>query len=329
MSLVVLYKLMAIVSIIALGWGVGRKRWLSAGEEGDAAARALSNAALFIFIPAILLRTTLRLDLASLPWRTVGAFFVPAVCLMLLVYAWERRRGSMHSAGAAAPAVRALSASFGNSVQLGVPLAATLFGETGLEIHVALISLHALILLSFATVLAELDLERASRHAGDSVVGMLKTLSTTVRNVLIHPVTLPVLLGLLWNATGLGLHSILDEILIVLGSAVTPVCLVLIGLSLAHSDVRGHLQGVLGLIALKLLVLPGLVLAIAHWGFGVAGLPLRVLVVFATLPVGSNPLIFAQRYDTLAGETTAAVVGSTLVFALALAGWLAVLARFA
>lgn len=326
MTLVVLYKLLAILFIVTLGWGAGRMQWLGAGNDSSDPARVLSNAALYIFIPALLLRTTVRLDFAALPWRTLGAFFVPAVALLLLVYAWQRWRGSRQRHGAAAPAVRAISASFGNSVQLGIPLAAALFGEAGLAIHVALISLHALILLSLATALAEVDLARAARRAGGAATGLRATLLTTLRNTVIHPVMLPVLMGLAWNAGGLGLHPIVDETLLVLGSAVVPVCLVLIGLSLAYYGVRGDVLGALGLSALKLLALPGLVLVVAHWGFGLTGVALGVLVVMAALPVGSNPLVFAQRYDTLRGEATAAIVFSTLAFVATLALWLAVLA---
>ena len=281
----------------------------------------LSNAALYIFIPALLLRTTIRLDFATLPWRTLGAFFVPAVALLLAVYAWQRWRGAAQREGAAAPAVRAISASFGNSVQLGIPLAAALFGEAGLAIHVALISLHALILLSLATALAELDLARAPRSDGAAA----STLRATLRQHAAQHRDPP---GDVAGAgrpgagtpAGLGLHPVVDETLLVLGSAVVPVCLVLIGLSLAYYGVQGHLRGALGLALLKLLGLPALVLVVAHWGFGLAGLPLAVLVVMASLPVGSNPLIFAQRYDTLQGEATAAIVFSTLAFVATLAG---------
>jgi len=54
--------------------------------------------------------------------------------------------------------------------------------------------------------------------------------------------------------------------------------------------------------------------------------PLAVLVVMAALPVGSNALIFAQRYNALQAEATAAIVLSTLAFVVTLAGWLALLA---
>ena len=329
MTLVVFYKLLAILFIVVLGWGAGRMHWLGTGNDASDPARVLSNAALYIFIPALLLRTTVRLDFAALPWRTVGAFFVPAVALLLAVYGWQRWRGAAGRDGSAAPAVRALTASFGNSVQLGIPLAAALFGESGLAIHVALISLHALILLSVSTLLVELDLARAMRRDGGAPSTLAATLVTTLRNTVIHPVMLPVLIGLAWNAGGLGLHPVVDETLLVLGSAVVPVCLVLIGLSLAYYGVQGQLRGALGLTAAKLLALPALVLVVAHWGFGLAGLPLAVLVVMAALPVGANPLIFAQRYQTLAGEATAAIVLSTLAFVATLAGWLAVLAWIA
>ena len=78
---------------------------------------------------------------------------------------------------------------------------------------------------------------------------------------------------------------------------------------------------------LKLLVLPALVLLVAHWGFGLAGLPLAVVVLLAALPVGSNALIFAQRYRSLEAEATAAIVISTLAFVLTASLWLWVLGR--
>ena len=326
MTAAVLYKLLTILAIVALGWLAGRMHWLGAGNDSSDPTRVLSNAALYVFIPALLLRTTVRLDFAALPGRTVGAFFLPAIALLLAVYVWQRWRGAVAQHGAAAPAVRAITASFGNSVQLGIPLAAALFGESGLAIHVALISMHALILLSLATLLAELDLARALRRRGSAPSSLWATLATTLRNTVVHPVMLPVLIGLAWNASGIGLHPIVDETLLVLGSAVVPVCLVLIGLSLAYYGVRGHLRGALGLALAKLIGLPALVLVVAHWGFGLSGLPLAVLVVMAALPVGSNPLVFAQRYDTLKAEATAAIVFSTVAFVATLAGWLALLA---
>ena len=72
-------------------------------------------------------------------------------------------------------------------------------------------------------------------------------------------------------------------------------------------------------------LLPALVLAVAHWGFGLNGLPLQAVVLMAALPSGSNALIFAQRYRSQEAETTTAIVLSTLGFALTAPLWLALL----
>jgi predicted permease len=168
----------------------------------------------------------------------------------------------------------------------------------------------------------ELDLARAQVGTG-----LLQTLKQTVRNTVIHPVVLPVVAGLAWNAVGLPLPAVLDEVLQMLGTAVVPLCLVLIGMSLAYYGWPSRWRGAVSLALLKLFALPTLVLLLAHWGLGLSGQPLAVIVMMAALPVGSNALIFAQRYQTREAETTAAIVISTLLFALTAPLWLAVLSR--
>ena len=325
MTIDVFHKLLAILLTVALGWIAGRMGWLGQGTDARDPARVFSNAAFYIFVPALLFRTTARLDFATMPWRIVAAYFVPAVAFALVFYGWQRWRAAREARSPvepAAPAARTVSASFGNSVQLGIPMAAALFGEAGLAIHIALVSLHALIMLTLPTVLVEVDLARA--QPGPRAIAA--TVRTTVRNTVVHPVVLPVLAGLVWNFSGLGLHPVADQALAGLGSAVVPVCLVLIGLSLAYEGVGASWRGVFQLGVLKLLVLPALVLVAARWGFGLDGVPLAVVVLMAALPTGNNALIFAQRYRVRQAEATTAIVVSTFAFVLSSALWLGVLA---
>jgi len=324
MSIAVFLKLLAIFVVVAIGWVAGRLRWL--GENDP--ARTLSNAAFYIFVPALLFRTTARLDLHHLPWGILGAFFGPVVLMLLVVYAWQRgwhRRGRVT---AAAPSVRAVSATFGNTVQIGVPMVTALFGEAGLGVHITITSLHALTLLTVLTALVELDLARERRELGHSNAHLLETLAKTARNTIIHPVVLPVLAGLAWNALLPPLPAIADETLQTMGQAVVPLCLVLIGMSLAYYGVRGAVKGAFAITVLKLLVLPAVVLVIGRGLLGLAGLPLAVVVMAAALPVGSNALIFSQRYETLEAEATASIVFSTLAFVLTAPFWLVVLSRW-
>jgi len=320
MSAVVFVKLLAIFAVVAIGWGAARSGKLGADE----ASRVLSAAAFYVFVPALLFRTTARIDFQRLDVRVVVAFFVPTLVLVVVVYTALRSRARA-GAAAAEPSVRAITAAFGNAVQIGIPLAAALFGEAGLALHLTVVGLHSLTLLTVLTALVELDLARAEPPAGGRGTRLLRTLATTVRNTVIHPVVLPVLAGLVWNVSGLALPALADEILATLGQAVVPVCLVLIGVSLAHYGVRGALRAATLLAAIKLAVHPLAVLAFGSLVVGLTGVPLAIVVLLAALPVGSNALIFAQRYATLPGETSTAIVVSTLAFVVTAPLWLAIL----
>lgn len=341
MSSLIFFKLLALFLVAALGWVVGQRRWLGpvaepgTGAQSNASdpSRVLANAAFFIFIPALLFRTTARIDMAALPWATLAAFFMPVLGVLVAVYVWQRVRQSgrddNHGGRAAVPSVRAISSTFGNTVQVGIPLAAALFGEKGLSIHIAIVSLHALTLLTVCTALVELDMARARATQGTAISHLGATMLVTARNTVIHPVVLPVLAGLLWNLCGWPLPQVIDEALLTLSQAVVPLCLVLIGLSLAYHGVRGAVKGALALCAVKLLVLPTVVLVVSHWGLGLNGLPLAVVVMVAALPVGTNALIFAQRYNGSQAEVTAAMVFSTVAFLFTAPLWLLVLSWLA
>ncbi|MCW5635033.1 MAG: AEC family transporter [Rubrivivax sp.] len=321
MTLAIFYKLLAIFLTVALGWVAARLRWF--GDATPAEARLLGNLAMNVFVSALLFRTAARLDFAHLPWPVLMAYFAPALALVLAVAAWQTRHAARD--GAAAPAARAIAATYGNAVQLGIPMAAALFGETGLAIHITMVGVHGVILLTLPTVLAELALARA--HARTyGAAPLMEVVATTAKNTLLHPVVLPIVAGLAWNLTGFGLHPVLDEALQLLGSAVVPVCLVLIGISLKAHGLATPWRALVPVCVVKLVVMPAVILAVAHWGFGLAGLPLAVVVMMAALPVGSNALIFAQRYRVLEGEAAAGIVASTLAFVVTASLWLAVLA---
>jgi hypothetical protein len=139
------------------------------------------------------------------------------------------------------------------------------------------------------------------------------TVTATARRATVHPVVLRVLLGLCWNLTGLPVPGAIDGVLRARAGRRSGV-LVVIGMTLAHYGTAGVCAGALALSAVKLLIVPATVLAAAYRD-GLRGTALTVVVLCAALPIGSNALLFAQRYAALAAETTAGVVASTLAFA--------------
>ena len=350
----ILPKLAGLFAIVALGWLIGRQGWLvgrpAAGRgladsaDSATAVRALSALVFLVLLPALLFRTAARVDVASLPATLLAAFFVPVVTVMLAVHWVARRR---RAAGKPpdlpeppeAPAVVAITATFGNTVQLGIPLIAALYGPDGLQLHLAIIAIHALVLLVVATALAEGSRARSATWPPDlpeasggrsREVGLATRLLTPARQTLIHPVVLPVLAGLAWGALFGPLPAAVDEWFALLGGAAVPLCLLLIGLSLAQPQSgRGDPKALALVAGVKLMLLPAAVWAVAGSVFGLAGTALAVVVLAASLPSGTNALMFAQRYDARLGETTWAIVITTFAFAITGPMWAAALARWA
>jgi malonate transporter and related proteins len=310
---VVLLRLAAIFLVIAVGWVAGRSRVV-----GPHAADTLGKAAFNVFTPALLFRTTAGVSVAALPWPMLAVYFLPTLALLLATYTVERIRGPASPVG---PSVRGLSVTFSNTVQLGIPVVTALFGTAGLTVHIAIISLQALVLLTTATVLAENDL-----GGGRSLRARV---AQTARRSVVHPVVLPILLGLGYNATGLAIPPVIDDVLATLGAAVVPLSLVTIGLSLHLYGVRGSVRPAAVMSVGKLVLHPALVFATA-WLFGLHGLPLVVAVLCAALPTGANVLLFAGRYAVegavaVQAETTATTVLTTTAFVVTATGWLIVL----
>ena len=125
-STVIIAKLAGIFAVVAIGWVCGRTPMFR-GEEPQ---RVLTNLAFYLFGPALLFRLTASIDLGELPWVLIAAYFVPTIALLLAVYAWRRR--ATRDGPVAGPGIRAISMTFGNTVQLGIPVVIALFGEVGL-----------------------------------------------------------------------------------------------------------------------------------------------------------------------------------------------------
>ena len=105
---------------------------------------------------------------------------------------------------------------------------------------------------------------------------------------------------------------VIDRPLLLLGQAFSPLALVLVGLTLSVTKFGDHIKPALGLSALKNFVHPLLVLSLGLL-FGLHGLPLTVMVVAASLPMGANVFMFSTRYQESEALITTSVSVSTVM----------------
>jgi malonate transporter and related proteins len=285
-----------VVLLIAAGYLTARFKVID-----KAAVAALSSITFILFMPALLFRAMAKTEFDNLSLTPALVYFGATLPLLLLTVAYQRFRGQSSSSGATV----ALTVGFSNLVMMGIPIVRLAFGEAGLAILLTVITFHSLLLLTSMTLVAEME--------GQLTFGaFLKT----IRGVLLHPVIVPILLGLLWSfvsqITGIAFPSSLDKALEVLSGAAAPLSLVLLGASLAQFGLKESFPEASKLVFVKLVIHPLLVFGLGYL-MQVDKLVLAVLVVAACMPAGANPYLFAQRYNTKLGAVSAAIGLSTIL----------------
>jgi len=292
--------LLPVIALIGTGFGLAR-----VGLVRQAAVKDMSNLVFLLLLPSLLFRTMAQVHIGELDYRPIGVYFLSAIIVFvttMLVYGFNTLA-----------AARGLASMFSNAAMIGVPLVGLAFGEQGLVTLFTLISVHALVLLTAATMVFELASSR-EQHADDThnKRSMGRTVWQAVRNSVIHPVPLPILAGLLWSLTGWPLPEVLDTSLKMLGSAMGPMALLLVGITLAYTRIGAYWRAAMRITLVKSLVHP-LVFLVCAWTLQLRGPAMGVMLICSALPVGANALLFTQRYQVAEDEVVASIALSTLL----------------
>jgi predicted permease len=287
----VLSSLLPVVLLICMGFVAGKAKWVR-GES----VRDLSNLVFMVLTQAMLFRTMSSVHIEQLDFEPVAQYLAVTVFLFfVLVFVYGRNANAT---------VLALAGIFSNTLMIGVPLIGFAYGQAGQVLLLTLVSVHALVL--------ELQVAREQHLALGHSRQLWHTVGQAIGSALLHPVPLPILLGLLYAQTGLGLHPVVDKPLQLLGSAFAPMALLLVGITLSQTHWGLNRVKAIHLSLVKTVLHPLLMLVVA-WALGLRGLPLSVMVVVAALPMGANGFLFSQRYRKEEDAVTAAVAVSTLM----------------
>ncbi len=290
--------LFSVIFIISLGFGLAKMKWLR-----QPALQDLANLVFYVLTPALLFRTMMGVKLADLDYAPIAVYFL-AVALVffttLLVYGFTTLS-----------AARALAHTFSNTVMIGIPLVSLVYGESGLISLFTLISVHALVLMTGSTIVFELAAARQAGLDGASQ-NLGRTLAIAVKNSILHPVPLPIITGVIYAQTGLPMPEMLDKPLQIMGQALGPMALLLVGATLAYSKLSGNMLPALRIAVVKTVAHPAIFIACA-WLLGLQGVPMAVMALAASLPVGANVFLFTQRYKVAEDEVSASIALSTIM----------------
>ncbi|MHA7207892.1 AEC family transporter [Arthrobacter sp. MDT1-65] len=264
--------------VILVGYIAGRLR-----IGGPTAPRALTQTAFFITNPALLLTVLAQADTTEILSASVPVAAISSVGTAgLYVVAsriWFRRP-------AAETAIGAMSSSYVNANNIGLPIAVYALGDATPVVPVLLLQL----LVLAPAYLAILDLTSGSPPS------VRRILSQPFRN----PMIIASFIGVALSWTGLEPPDVLWEPLVLLGGAAVPLVLLAFGMSLRGNSPmveRRSRTDIITATALKSFAMPAI-------AYGVSAHVLRLddhlvfgAVLMAALPTAQNVFMFAARYN--------------------------------
>jgi malonate transporter and related proteins len=265
-------------AVIAAGYVVGRL-----GILGQHAQFVISRLAFFVLMPCLLFHTIATADIHMLFSRVLAVSLTSALAVALgtaLVFRLVLRRPVTTTT------VGALSASYVNANNIGLPVAVYVLGQATAVVPVILLQLIVMAPIALTV------LDAATASGG----GWRRRVLGPVTN----PLIIASLLGLVFSATGITLPDPVMQPFSLVGAAAVPLVLLSFGMSLhGAAPLRDPAirVDVVFASAVKLLVMPAVVVVLARFAFGLDAQQVFVLTTLGGLPAAQNVFNYAQRYD--------------------------------
>ena len=265
-------------------------------------AKGLTQFVFMLAIPAFLFRNVVTMKpQEAAPFGLWIVFFGGLAITWIVTAMISRQVESLSPSGGAAAS---MAAGFGNLALLGTPLILAHYGDQAAVPLGLILSVHAPILWFAALLHRELG-----RHSGN--LSFLKLARELFVNLASNGIVLALIAAALWGLTGIGLHPIVDRILVMLSDASIPTALFALGLSLSTSSLRGQWSGMAVLIAMKMLLMPLLVFLLARYVISIPPFWANIAVLLAAMPTGANAFLFAHRNDESVAAVSAAIALGT------------------
>lgn len=257
--------------------------WVKLGFEYR--VEFVTRLAMTLSVPCLvfvaLIQTEIEPDaLAALTLASVLAYVSVTVVFFLIVLAMRLDRATY-----LAPLI------FGNTGNLGLPLALFAFGEVGLSYAVIVFAVMAILSFTFGVWLVS---------GGGSLVKVVK-----------EPLVAATIVGALFLWQGWQPPEFIFNSLDLIGQMAIPMMLITLGVAIARLEIRAVWQAIF-LSVLKVIVCVACAAGAAIW-FGLGPVASAVLIVQVATPVAVTSYLLAEKYGADAQPVAGLVVVSTLI----------------
>jgi len=202
-------------------------------------------------------------------------------------------------------ALLGLSACFGNSVALGIPLMHSLLGKYSVMPYMILVLFHGLVHFTYTTLIIETYRNRSlilSRKILSTITGLFKNI-----------VLVGIFVGIFLNYTKIMQPKILMNILNNVSDFALPCVLLSLGISLAKFNLILSFKKSIIFTVLKNILHPLLGYIIAKHIFNLEDFLVITVTIASALPSGSQTFYFAYRYNAQKDLISSNIVLSTFV----------------
>ncbi len=302
--------LLQVFLIVSVGILVAWLGWID-----EASTNLFSGLVLRVFMPALLFRSMASVSFESLSVTPILSYLTAGLLMYALAFVVARYwgpRADRQESVVGLSAATAICAIFSNNVMVGIPIVKLFYGPDGLVVLLTVLSMHALVLLGFGTLVFELT------SKGRSPQSRWLTARQLVQTAVLHPVVVPILLGVVVSYFAIPMPILIDSTLAALGQVGVPCCLVLLGASVFHARNRFQARGVGLIILFKLALMPAVVFLLAQFVFELEPLAVAVLTTMGALPTGANPYLLTQRYNQGVSMAATAVAATTALSVISL-----------
>jgi predicted permease len=256
--------------------------------------RVFSRAVIYLFSPCLVFGGIARSELKADELGQILAMAALSSLLIALVGWGETRLFRLDRKLASAFMLSVVLVNAGN---YGLPLNDFAFGQAGMQRAIVFFVVSAMISNTLGVYLA-------SRGAA--------SVRRSLLNVLTVPLPYATVLGFLFNIKGIALPLPLDRAVTILGQAAVPGMLIVLGLQLSRTSVRGRVGPILLATVTRLGVAPLIAIALATL-LGLSGLTRQVSVIQASMPTAAMAGVLATEFGSDAEFTSAVILVSTLV----------------
>jgi len=306
----VFVTIIPIFTIIIIGWMM-RKRGFITSEFLEPANRLVYYLALPALIFNSIAKTKFQEQFDGL---ALGITLFAAATIYLIAYALAR----VWKMPPTRIGVFVLSSGHGNQGYIGLPIALYYLGEPGLA--------KAGIICGFLMILQNL-LSVITLQLHDSSAGKLPGLKTLFGKLLGNPVIIGAMSGIVVSGFDIPAPKVILRCFDILGGLAPPTALLLIGASLSLQLIRTYKHPTLVAVFLKLILLPGIGLALFNVVHLSATDYLPAMILLCS-PTATVTYVMAREMHGDADFTVATISASTLFSSITFIIWLAFVAGF-